>query len=70
MASSDLVRMANDIAANFRYLGTEKAAASVANHIRMFWAPAMRTELLELARGAGTPLDPVVIAACQVLKTS
>ncbi|MDE3065365.1 MAG: formate dehydrogenase subunit alpha, partial [Acidobacteriota bacterium] len=40
----DLVRMSNQIAENFAYLGPERAAAEVANHLRMFWPPSMREE--------------------------
>ncbi len=41
MARPDLVRMANQIAANFRHHPEAQAAAEVANHIRMFWPALM-----------------------------
>ena len=47
MVRPDLVRMANQIAANFRHHPEAQAAAEVANHIRMFWPPLMRHELLD-----------------------
>ena len=43
-----LVRMANQIAANFEYgPDKDKAAASVADHLRRFWTPSMRAQLID-----------------------
>ena len=39
---ASLIRMANQIAANFTNLEPDAAAAAVAAHIRSFWAPSMR----------------------------
>ena len=62
----DLLRMANQIAANFRHHPAKEAAAEVANHIRMFWPPLMRAELLE---SIADPLfDPLVVAAAAILR--
>jgi len=63
---ADLTRMANQIAANFRHHPPEQAAAEVANHIRMFWPPLMRQELLDNIDGGS--FDPLVVAAASVLK--
>jgi formate dehydrogenase subunit delta len=59
-------RRANRIAANFRHLPDERAAAAVADHIRRFWDPSMRARLVVLA-DAGHDLDPVVVAAVRRL---
>lgn len=48
MSKHALVRMANQIAANFGSLSNEDAAAETAEHIRRFWEPRMRQELLAL----------------------
>jgi formate dehydrogenase subunit delta len=47
MQAEKLVRMANQIAANFDY-GPDKAkaAAAVADHLRRFWSPLMREEIV------------------------
>jgi hypothetical protein len=47
MALTDLVRMLNQIAANFSYEEPSRAAQEVASHLRSFWTPQMREEILE-----------------------
>ncbi|MEU0971322.1 formate dehydrogenase subunit delta [Streptomyces sp. NPDC005917] len=61
-------RMANQIAANFRQLPGDRAAEAIAGHIRRFWDPRMRTRLLNLADAGADGLDPVVLAAAQLLR--
>jgi len=63
---SDLSRMANDIARNFCYEPPDRAAEKVAEHIRLFWAPSMRAELLQ--DPASPDLDPVVVEAVRRLQ--
>ena len=65
MTRTDLVRMANQIAANFRHHPQAQAAAEVADHIRMFWPPLMRRELLDNVHSGGC--DPLVVAAAVLL---
>lgn len=61
------VRLAGDIAAQFRHRPAEAAAAAVAEHIRQFWDPRMRRDLLaEVDAGVGT--DPLVVAAAEQLR--
>ena len=62
---SDLVRMSNQIAANFGHHPPDQAAAEVANHIRLFWPPSMRFELLDDSDLAA--LDPLVLGAIRLL---
>lgn len=59
MALSDLVRMLNQISANFSYEEPGRAAVDVATHIRSFWTPAMRAEILEHLRAGGEDLSEV-----------
>ncbi len=66
MVRAGLVRMANQIAANFKHHPEAQAAAEVANHIRMFWPPLMRNELLDNIDSGG--FDPLVVAAAQRLR--
>jgi formate dehydrogenase subunit delta len=63
----DLVRMANQIAANFRHHGTDVAAGEVAGHLRRFWSTSMRAEFL--AGQDTTGLDPIVVAAKELLRS-
>lgn len=63
-----LVRMANQIADNYASLVPDEAAAAVARHIRRFWAPSMRAELLAWYREGGAGLDDIPRAALSQLQ--
>lgn len=62
--NAHLVRMANQIAANLAVQGDEAAIETTAQHIRLYWDPRMRAEIIragntglsELARAAVTRL--------------
>lgn len=62
-------RMANDIAAHLQHLPSDEAAEAVAAHIRRFWDPRMRAQLLEQAGQAGTDCDLLLAAAVDLLKS-
>ena len=48
MKVDKLARMANQIAANFEYgADKDKAAATVADHLRRFWTPSMRKLIVD-----------------------
>lgn len=54
-----LVRMANQIAANFDGGSDEaQAVGSVADHIRRFWTPSMRQQIIERWREQPADLSP------------
>jgi formate dehydrogenase subunit delta len=57
------VRMANDIAAQFRHLPREAAVAAIAAHLRTFWEPRMRAQLAAHAAAGGEGLDPLAAEA-------
>ena len=64
MSDAALVRMANQIAANFSALPDDEAAAETADHISRFWEPRMRQALIGLLSAeAGFGLSPVARAA-------
>jgi formate dehydrogenase subunit delta len=63
-----LIRMANQIAANFSNLADDQAAAQVADHLAMFWAPPMRTDLIAYVAAGGPGLQPVVVSAVDRLR--
>ena len=48
MPGEDLVRMANQIALFFAPNPEDEAIDGVADHLRKFWTPAMRSELITL----------------------
>ena len=62
------IRMANDIAAHFGHLNTDRAAAAVADHIGKFWDPRMKQRLFELIATGATNLDPVAADAAELLR--
>ena len=58
--------MANQIAANFRY--HEDGVERIADHLRRFWAPSMRQQLLEMAAPGQADLDERVREAAKRLE--
>jgi len=67
MAEIDhLVKMANQIAANFSF--HEDGVARVADHLRRFWAPSMVRQLREHAAAGGAGLDEVLLQVVQQLQ--
>ena len=62
-----LVRMANQIAAEFANQRPD-AAAATAEHIRLFWDPRMLTMLLAHVAAGGDGLSPVAAAATAMLR--
>jgi len=62
MNTENLVRMSNQIGAFFESMpDREEALADIANHLKRFWAPQMRHQLLDwAARGEGAGLDEIV----------
>ncbi|MCA8953986.1 MAG: formate dehydrogenase subunit delta [Planctomycetes bacterium] len=66
MDGKKLVRMANDIAAFFRAEPVRAdAIAGVVGHLRKFWDPRMRRELLALHDAGGEGMDELVKEALQ-----
>lgn len=66
--NQNLVRMANQIATYFDSYPTEEAVAETASHIRRFWHPRMRNDLLAYAPSAGNGLHVIVAQAVQQLR--
>jgi formate dehydrogenase subunit delta len=67
-----LVTMANDIGHFFNAdADKNEAAKSVANHIKRYWDPRMRREIVSHYREAGgAGLDPVPRSAIALLATN
>jgi len=57
-----MVHNANQIAAFFEAWPEEEAAAAVEDHLRKFWEPRMRTQILEYAKQGGTGLSRLASA--------
>jgi formate dehydrogenase subunit delta len=68
MSTSEIARLASDIAAQFAHRPDAEASISVAAHMRTFWDPRMRSQLIDLVDAGGSDLDPVVLAAAASLR--
>ncbi|MDT3685388.1 MAG: formate dehydrogenase subunit delta [Pseudorhodoplanes sp.] len=62
-STDKLVYMANQIGKFFSSQGHDGAAAGIAEHIRKFWDPRMRSVILSHLDAGGQGLDPDVRAA-------
>ena len=58
-----LVRMANQIADFFAPYSEQEAIAGVQQHLKAFWTPRMRSDLIAFADAGGKGLKPSVTAA-------
>ena len=52
-----LVRMANDIGKFFAAQGEARAVEGISTHLRKFWTPRMRAEIIAHAEAGGAGLD-------------
>jgi formate dehydrogenase subunit delta len=62
-----LVDMVNEIAAFFVGEEPGKAAENVANHLRRYWDPRMRRQIVEHASNGGEGLSAVAKAGVQLI---
>jgi formate dehydrogenase subunit delta len=70
MSPDRLIYMANQIGKFFQSQGHGKAVPGIAEHIRKFWDPRMRTKILAHLDTGGAGLDPEVREAIATLKTA
>lgn len=68
MQIEKLVYMANQIGKFFHAQGEDAAVAGIADHLRKFWDPRMRKEIIAHADAGGAGLDPNVRAAIESLR--
>ena len=64
MDPARLIYMANQIAKNLAAQGEAKAVAATAQHIKLFWEPRMKAQILATDRAG---LDPAARAAIEQL---
>jgi formate dehydrogenase subunit delta len=67
MSPEKLVHMANQIGKFFAHQG-ESAPAEIATHLKKFWAPSMRAEIVAHLDAGGQDLDPFVRQAVETLR--
>jgi hypothetical protein len=63
-----VTREVNLIARNFECLGIAAATAATADHVRRFWAPLLRSELLKQARAHRERFSPIATDAISMLE--
>ena len=68
MEDEKMVRMANQIAEYFTAYPEDRARGEVAAHLRAFWEPRMRRQLVAYARDGGVGLHPFVAHAATELE--
>jgi formate dehydrogenase subunit delta len=68
MQAEKLVHMANQIARAFAVEGDVKAVVATADHLKLFWDPRMRREILAHLDAGGEGLDDVTRAALGLLR--
>lgn len=68
MDIAKLTMMANQIGAFFKAQGEAEAPAAIADHLRKFWDPGMRADILAHLERGGQGLDPLVCKAVELLR--
>jgi formate dehydrogenase subunit delta len=68
VSASEITRLANDIAAQFAHRTYAEASRATADHMRSFWDPRMRRQLIEVVSAGTDDLDPVAVGAAAELK--
>jgi formate dehydrogenase subunit delta len=68
MSPDRLIYMANQIGTFFRTQGPGKVVPGVADHIRKFWDPQMRSVILAHLDAGGAGLEPDVRDAIAALR--
>ena len=70
MSPDKLVMMANQIGAFFTSQGEKVAVPGIAEHIKKFWDPRIRTSIFAHLDAGGAGLDPFVREAIEKLKAA
>ena len=60
MESENMIHMANQIALFFAGYPKEEAVASVTDHLKKFWEPRMRRQIIEYVASGGEGLHELV----------
>ena len=68
MRPEKLAMMANQIGAFFKAQGEPEAPAAIADHLKKFWDPGMRADIVAHLASGGAGLDPLVAKAVAMLR--
>lgn len=66
-SAEKLVKMANQIGKFFSAQKAPQPAASMTDHLRKFWDPRMRKQIIDHVSHGGAGLDPISLEAVQRL---
>jgi formate dehydrogenase subunit delta len=67
MSPEKLTYMANQIGAFFRHRPEPQAVADTLDHLKKYWDPRMRREIVDHFKAGGAGLDPIVRQAVEEL---
>lgn len=70
MPPDKLIYMANQIGTAFNPQTDDEAAASIAQHIKLYWDPRMRAAIFAHEDAGGQGLKPRVLQAIRMLKAA
>ncbi len=65
-----VIRLGHDLVRNFEALPPDKAASEIATHIRKFWDPRMRRQLLGFVDAGDVRVGDLLAAAAVDLRES
>jgi formate dehydrogenase subunit delta len=68
MRAEKLTMMANQIAAFFKAQGEAAAPAAIADHLKKFWDPGMRADIIAHLDNGGAGLEPITKSAIERLR--
>jgi formate dehydrogenase subunit delta len=68
MRAEKLTMMANQIAAFFKAQGEAAAPAAIADHLKKFWDPGMRADIIAHLNKGGAGLEPLTRAGVELLR--
>lgn len=68
MRAEKLTMMANQIAAFFKAQGEAAAPAAIADHLKKFWDPGMRADIVAHLDKGGDNLEPLAAKAVELLR--
>jgi formate dehydrogenase subunit delta len=67
MDEHNMIHKANEISKFFASYSDEEAIAGIQNHIRMYWVPRMRRQIIDYVADGGTELHPLAVEAVKRL---
>ncbi len=68
MRADKLTMMANQIGLFFKSQGEAAAPAAIADHLKKFWDPGMRADIVAHLDKGGAGLDPLVRSGIELLR--